>query len=124
MTRWLIRTAGQYPAAMDVTLPAHVERFNEGVRSGDFGPMLLAFAADAEMVFEGVAAGPFVGRAAIAAAYAAQPPSDEVLLLGEPRCEEGIAVADYAWAGDGTRAGRILLDAHEGSIARIVITFE
>ncbi len=109
---------------MDVTLPAHVERFNEGVRTGDFGPMLAAFAADAEMIFEGAPAGPFVGRAAIAAAYAAQPPSDEVVLLGEPRCEGGITVADYAWAGDGTRAGRILLDAREGSIVRLVITFE
>jgi hypothetical protein len=76
------------------------------------------------MVFEGVPVGPFVGREEIAAAYAAQPPSDEVLLLGRPRCENGTEVADYAWAGDGIRAGRIMLDAWEGSIARIVITFE
>ena len=88
---------------MDVSLPAHVERFNKSVRTGDFRPMLAAFTDDAEMIFEGVPAGPFVGRAAIAAAYAAQT-MDEVLLLGEPRCEDGIAVADYAWAGDGMRA--------------------
>ena len=69
-------------AALETLLVAHVERFNEAVRSGDYAPMLEAFAPDAEMVFEGVPAGPFVGREAIAAAYAAQPPTDEVLLLG------------------------------------------
>ena len=73
----------------DALLEAHVERFNEAVRSGDYAPMLAAFAPDAEMAFEGVAAGPFVGREAIAAAYAAQPPTDEVLLLGPIREEDG-----------------------------------
>ena len=50
-----------------------VAAVNEAVRSGDYAPMLAAFAPDAEMAFEGVAIGPFVGRDAIAAAYAAQP---------------------------------------------------
>jgi hypothetical protein len=40
-------------------LVAHVEHFNEGVRSGDFSAMLAGLAADGEMVFEGVRAGPF-----------------------------------------------------------------
>ena len=43
----------------DVLLEAHVERFNEAVRSGDYAPMLEGFAPDAEMAFEGVPAGPF-----------------------------------------------------------------
>ena len=47
-------------------LVEHVERFNEAVRSGDYAPMLAAFAPDAEMAFEGVPVGPFVGREAIA----------------------------------------------------------
>ena len=82
----------------DNLLEAHVERFNRGVRSGDFEPMLAAFAPDAEMVFEGVQAGPFLGRDAIAAAYAAQPPTDEVRLIGSVRLEDGVIVGDYAWA--------------------------
>jgi len=105
-------------------LVAHVERFNQAVRSGDYAPMLAAFAAEAEMEFEGVPAGPFVGRDAIAAAYAAQPPTDEVLLLGPAREEDGVAVADYAWAADGVRAGRMLLSACDGLITRLVVTFE
>jgi steroid delta-isomerase len=109
---------------MDVTLAAHVERFNAGVRSGDFTSMLAAFAPDAELVFVGAPAGPFLGVDAIAAAYAAQPPDDTVLLLGPPRLEDGMEVADYAWTKDGGRAGRILVATADGSIARLVITFE
>jgi hypothetical protein len=105
-------------------LAAHVARFNEAVRSGDYAPMLYGFAPDAEMVFEGVPAGPFVGREAIAAAYAAQPPTDEVLLLGSAHEDDGVTVADYAWAADGRRAGRMILSAHDGLISRLVVTFE
>jgi hypothetical protein len=108
---------------MDVSLPAHVERFNEGVRSGDFGPMLDAFATDAELVFEGVPVGPFDGIEAIAAAYAAQPPDDEVRIVGTPRLEAGVEIADYAWAKEGRTAGRLLLTARDGAIVRLVITF-
>lgn len=110
---------------MDASLlTAHVDRFNEAIRSGDYTPMIAAFAPDAEMVFEGVPAGPFLGREAIAAAYAAQPPTDEVRLLGAPYVEGGSIVSDYAWAVDGHRAGRIMLHATHGEITRLVITFE
>jgi hypothetical protein len=43
-------------------LDDHVRRFNEGVRSGDFAPMVAAFTEDGELHFEGVRIGPFVGR--------------------------------------------------------------
>jgi steroid Delta-isomerase len=105
-------------------LAEHVERFNEAVRSGDYAPMLAAFAPDAEMLFEGVPAGPFIGREAIAAAYAAQPPDDEVVLLGEIRRDGDVEESDYAWNAEGTRAGRMILTEREGKIARLVVTFE
>ena len=108
----------------DAPLTDHVERFNEGIRSGDFGPMLTAFAEDAELVFEGVPVGPFVGRDAIAEAYRHQPPTDEVRLLGRTRVEDGALVADYGWAAEGTRAGRMLLTPRDGAVARLVVTFE
>lgn len=44
----------------------HVALFNQGVRSLDFGPMLEQFTDGAELVFEGVPAGPFRGKEAIA----------------------------------------------------------
>jgi steroid delta-isomerase len=105
-------------------LAQHVERFNEAVRSGDYEPMLAAFARDAEMRFEGVPVGPFAGREAIAAAYAQQPPDDEVVLLTEPRLEGDREESDYAWKREGTRAGRMILTARDGKIARLVVTFE
>ena len=108
----------------EALLAVHVERFNEGIRSGDFGPMLSGFATDAELRFEGVPVGPFVGRDAIAEAYRTQPPTDEVRLLGAPRVEDGALVVDYAWASEGTRAGRMLRTARDVAIARLVVTFE
>lgn len=105
-------------------LAEHVARFNEGVRSGDFGPMLEAFAPDAVMVFEGVPVGPFEGRGAIAAAYAERPPDDEIVLLGEPRGDGDAIESDYAWKSEGTRAGRMILTARGAEIARLVVTFE
>src|SRR5262245_20485006 len=94
------------PAAL---LRDHVARFNEAVRSGDFAPMLTAFTDDSEMRFEGVPAGPFVGRDAIAEAYAENPPDDEIRLLGPLRVHGDGASAAYAWARDGMPAGRIAL---------------
>jgi steroid Delta-isomerase len=105
-------------------LTDHVERFNEGIRTGDFAPMLAAFTEDAELVFEGVPVGPFVGRDAIEEAYRLQPPDDEVWLLGPVRDEGDALVADYAWAREGTRAGRMILTERDGAIARLVVTFE
>lgn len=109
------------PAAV---LDAHVRRFNDAVGSGDFSEMLAGFAPGAEMVFDGVPVGPFVGREAIADAYASRPPDDEVRLLGVPRVHGDAADSDYAWAGDGRRAGRMILTASAGLITRLVVTFE
>jgi len=105
-------------------LDEHVARFNEGVRTGDFAPMLAGFADDAVMAFEGVPAGPFVGRAAIGRAYAEQPPSDEIRILGTPVAQDGVIAADYAWAAEGTRAGRMLLTLSDRKIVRLTVTFE
>ena len=113
---------------MDVTpsdvLRAHVERFNEAIRSGDFAPMVSGFAIDAVMGFEGVKVGPFVGRDAIARAYADQPPSDEIRLLGAPAAEGDAVESEYAWASEGSRAGRMILTSRDGAITRLIVTFE
>jgi steroid delta-isomerase len=105
-------------------LTEHVERFNEGIRSGDWEPMLAGFTPDAELVFEGVPAGPFVGRDEIAEAYRRQPPDDEVRLLGDMREEGGTLIVDYAWLREGRRAGRMIVTPRDGAIARLVVTFE
>jgi hypothetical protein len=102
----------------------HVELFNSGVRTGDFGPMLEQFTADAELHFEGVSVGPFVGRSVIAEAYAQNPPDDEIDILHLEADAEPL-VADYAWKKDeGKRAGRMIVSTRDGRIARLVVTFE
>ena len=105
-------------------LSAHVQRFNDAVGSGDYSEMLRGFTIDAEMVFEGVPVGPFLGRDAIADAYATRPPSDEVRLLGEPLVEGETAESPYAFATDGRRAGRMIVTVNGGLISRLVVTFE
>src|SRR5437763_874211 len=80
-------------------LEEHVRRFNAGVRSGDFSPMLEQFADDASLEFRGVPVGPFHGRDAIAAAYSARPPDDEVEVL-EIEEDDAEIRARYAWLRD------------------------
>jgi steroid Delta-isomerase len=105
-------------------LTAHVERFNAGVRSGDFGPMVAGFTEDAELVFAGIPVGPFHGREAIAAAYRTQPPDDEIELLEVEQDGEGRVVAAYAWRQrPGVRAGALVLLPRDDRIARLVIHY-
>jgi steroid delta-isomerase len=105
-------------------LEEHVRRFNEGVRTGDFGPMAAAFAEDAEMYFEGVPVGPFIGRDAIGAAYRDQPPDDEVEIFDTEE-RDGFIVARYAWLRDeGHQAGEMRITQRNGQIQKLVITFD
>ena len=105
-------------------LDAHVRRFNDAVRSGDFSAMVAGFTPDAEMAFEGVPVGPFVGRDAIAEAYARQPPTDEVRLLGAPHVDGDRVESDYAWGAAAQRAGRMIVTTRGEFIARLVVMFE
>jgi hypothetical protein len=103
----------------------HVRRFNEGVRAGDFRTMVAEFDSDAELVFEGVPVGPFVGRDAIGEAYASQPPDDEIVLLGEPVATDDTVVAPYGWKADPeVTAGEMRLTLAGDRITRLVVTFE
>jgi steroid Delta-isomerase len=105
-------------------LAEHVESFNAGVRSGDFGPMLERFAEGAELVFEGVPVGPFTGRERIAAAYRDQPPDDEIAVL-DARDDGEEVVAGYAWAQTAPqRAGEMRLTRRGERILKLVVTFE
>jgi steroid Delta-isomerase len=105
-------------------LDDHVRRFNDGVRTGDFRAMADGFAEDAEMEFEGVPVGPFIGRDAIAAAYRDQPPDDEVEILDTTE-QDGVVVAAYAWLRDhGKRAGEMRLTRQDGRIKKLVVTFD
>jgi hypothetical protein len=102
-------------------LAEHVRRFNEGVENGDFGPLVELFADDAELAFVGVPAGPFVGREAIAAAYAAMPPDDGLDVLSAVE-DDGAVVERFAWRRGGT--GTMRVSVADGKIARLVVSFD
>ena len=98
-------------------LDDHVARFNEGVRTGEWSRMLELLTDDASLEFVGIPVGPFHGRDAIGAAYTAQPPDDEIVLLdGGPA---------YAWSRKPTEpAGELHLEEHDGRITAIRVVYE
>ena len=96
----------------------YVDSFNEGVRTGEWAGLLALLHDDTELEFTGIPVGPFHGKQAIAEAYAAQPPDDEIVLLPE----DGDA---YAWAREpATRAGELHLEERDGKVARIRVQYE
>jgi steroid Delta-isomerase len=102
-------------------LEQHVENFNNGVRTGDWTPMLALMTEDVELEFVGLPIGPFSGRDAVGDAYRAQPPSDELYVLED----RGDGTAVYAWLQDPARpAGELHLDERDGSISRVRILYE
>lgn len=104
-------------------MESHVARFNDGVRSGDWEPMLARFADDAELAFENPPVGPYVGLEAIRRRYLLQPPDDEIHLLGIQDDERDSRVtAGFAWARGGT--GRLVLQHDRGAIKRLGVIFD
>ncbi|QBR92019.1 nuclear transport factor 2 family protein [Nocardioides euryhalodurans] len=99
----------------------HVAAFDEAVASGDWASFATRFAEDAVLDFVGVPAGPFVGRAAIAAAYDAQPPTDTMDLLGV-ETDGDVDVARFVWRAGGT--GTMRFTWRDGTIARLVVAFD
>lgn len=112
-------TPDQVQAAgpLGTLLEDHVFRFNAGVCTGDWAAMPELFADDAELEFVGIPVGPLAGRDAIAAAYAEQPPGDEIVLPdGGPR---------YAWSREPDRpAGEIQITARDRRIQRLTVLYK
>ena len=101
-------------------LDREVAAFNEGVRTGDWSSLVELFTDDAELEFVGIPVGPFHGRDAIAAAYSAQPPDDEIVML-QDRGDSAV----YAWSRDPERpAGELHLEERDGAIARLRVLYE
>lgn len=106
-------------------LEAHIERFNAAVFTGRFDEMVAHFAEDAVMSFEGVPVGPFFGRAAIAAAYAAQPPDGQLVVLEVLGSSADTIEVSYAWAvAPEQRAGTMALERRDDLITRLAVRFE
>jgi RimJ/RimL family protein N-acetyltransferase len=102
----------------------YVGAHNEAVRMGTWEGFGRWFAADGELVFDGVPIGPFRGQAGIEDAYREHPPDDEVLVF-EVSGDAAIVVARYGWRRNpNVIAGRMRLSAADGRITKLVVTFE
>jgi steroid Delta-isomerase len=100
----------------------HVTAFNAAVESGDWTSFADRFADDAHMEFVGVPAGPFDGRASIAAAYRVNPPDDTMTVRSvEPG--DTSDVVRFAWTAGGT--GTMTLEwAPDGLVRELVVAFD
>lgn len=99
-------------------LRVYVERHNEGVREGGFLRLAGLFADYAAMRFHGIDVGPFEGASAILAAFAANPPDDEIVILEQQGVE-----AVYAWRREPERrAGLLRITVVRGRITAIDVT--
>jgi hypothetical protein len=99
---------------------SHVAAFNDCVRSGDWAAFADRFTVDATMRFAGVPAGPFAGRAAIAAGYASQPPSDTLTVTS---CVSTGDADELAFAWDSGGAGVMNLRWQGDLVAELLVTF-
>ena len=107
-------------------LNRHVRLFNDGVRTGNFGPMTSHFVESAEMRFEGIPVGPFRGRSAIETAYSTQPPDDEIVVLNVKQ-EPGrsVIICEYAWSKKPKiRAGELILTSRGEMIEKLTVRYE
>jgi uncharacterized protein YgfB (UPF0149 family) len=97
----------------------HIGRFNAGMRSGDWEPMLAGFADDAKAVFPHAT---HRGLAAIRAAYRERPPDDEIRPLGIQENDERTVVVGFAWLRGGT--GRLTLEHDRGLVTRLAVVLD
>ena len=98
----------------------HVALLNEGVRTEDFSKFLDTFADDAVMRFEGVPAGPYIGRAAITKAYRENPPDDTMRLTSIKSTNTGI-LASFDWERGGN--GFFIIEMRAGKTVRLDVSF-
>jgi steroid delta-isomerase len=99
----------------------HTAAFNAAVHSGDWQAFAERFTRGATMRFVGVPAGPFVGRAAIAEAYAQQPPTD-TLIPRRVASDGDVDTVSFAWTSGGT--GTMRLTWERDLVAELEVTFD
>jgi SnoaL-like protein len=108
-------------------LHRHVDRYNHGVDTGDWGPMLDSFDENGEMHFEGSDPAQYRGRAEIAEAYDKRAAGDHIDILSTEEHDGGI-VARYGWRkAGGAPAGEMHLTPSKGDpdkVAKLVVTFQ
>ncbi len=97
--------------------------FNAAVTSGDWSALVDQFTDDATLEFVGPPMGPFVGRQAIADAYAQTPPDDTIEIVGTAELDGEELVVPFRWQ---TTAATGTMRFTEGAngVHRLVVTFD
>ncbi|MEV4410370.1 nuclear transport factor 2 family protein [Catellatospora sp. NPDC049609] len=108
--------------ALDDALRAHVDLFNDAVRSGDWSGFLATFAEDAVMMFVNVPAGPYVGRDAIVEAYRLRPPDDTMTVTSVHADTPDTASARFRWDAGGT--GTMTVHWSGAQVAELTVEFD
>jgi steroid Delta-isomerase len=99
----------------------HAVAFNAAVRSGDWAAFAETFTEDAVMRFEGLPFGPYAGRAAIAAAYAAQPATG-TLRIRDVVTDGDTDVVRFAWDAGG--GGGMTVRWSAGRVADLTVRLD
>jgi hypothetical protein len=106
-------------------LADHVRRFNHGVRTADWRPMLQNFSPDGMIVFDGARVGPFRGHDAIERGYREQPPDDTITVLEVLESTPERLIASFAWDNrPGVRVGELRFALDGRQIQRLTIRLD
>jgi steroid delta-isomerase len=100
----------------------HSRLFNEAVRSGSWDAFTATFTPDAVMRFEDVPAGPWTGRDAIVAFYAASPPASTMTVVSVASAGDTNVVGFTL--DDGRGGGTRCVRWHEGQVAAVTVILE
>ena len=99
----------------------HQMLFNEGVRTGDFGPWLDTFTDDVAVTYTGLPIGPFHGRDALAGVYAEHPPSSP-MRVESSKIEGDRVTGDFIWIDAPETGGVFVLTLRGDRVASMDVT--
>jgi hypothetical protein len=102
----------------------HQALFNEGVRSGDFGPWLDTFTDDTVVTYVGLPIGPLHGRDQVAKAYVEHPPSSPMRVVESALEGDEQATGRFVWVDAPETGGVFVLTLREGKVAALAVTLD
>lgn len=105
-------------------LARHVGSFNAGVRTGDWRSLIGGCTDDVTLEFAGVPVPSVSGRAAVAAAYAADPPAGEITVLDARRDGDEVVAEWRMLAAPSVRVGELRLRLRGERVARMLVSFD
>jgi ketosteroid isomerase-like protein len=107
---------------LETAVHRHTRLFNAAVSSGDFSAFVTTFADDAVVRFDGVPAGPYLGRNTIAAACRDTPPEGTVSVLEVRELGPQTARVRCGWSRGGTAT--VTVTWRDDEVADLTVAFD